>query len=300
MIATALLCAGPADFGVVSAMAQSVESVTATTSSEGGGAGAAVFSERSIVDLTNPLSILDAAGKAMPLNPRDDGEAEAQPGWSTTLSIMMLLTVLSLAPAMLVMTTSFTRIVVVLALLRQAIGAQSLPPTQVVVGLSLFLTFLVMAPSFERIYDNALLPLQNGELTQAQAWHEAKKPLRTFMHDQIQYAGNEESLYMILRYRGVDTSEPAKLTRGDADMLTLVPAFMLSELKVSFLMGFRLYLPFLVIDMVVASVLISMGMIMLPPVLVSLPFKLLLFVLVDGWRLVVGSLLTSFYLPGGV
>ena len=122
--------------------------------------------------------------------------------------------------------------------------------------------------------------------------------MRDFMFDQIEYSDNWQDVYMVLNYRGIDTSSPDQLTRGDVDMLTLVPAFVLSELKVAFLMGFRLYLPFLIIDMVVASVLISMGMLMLPPVLISLPFKLLLFVLVDGWRLVAGNLLSSFAVPG--
>jgi flagellar biosynthetic protein FliP len=250
------------------------------------------------LDLTNPLSILDHASRAVPLAA---GEAAGDGGdgtLSATLSVLVLLTVLSLAPAILVMCTSFTRIIVVLALLRQAMGTQSLPPTQVIVGLSLFLTFLVMAPTFQRINETAIVPMQTGQIDQLTAWENAKQPLRDFMFDQIEYAGNWEDVYMILNYRGVDTSDPSTLSRGDVDMLTLVPAFVLSELKVAFLMGFRLYLPFLVIDMVIASVLISMGMMMLPPVLISLPFKLLLFVLVDGWHLVAGSLLNSFAVPG--
>ncbi len=217
---------------------------------------------------------------------------------TTPLSILILLTVLSIAPAILVMCTSFTRIIVVLSLLRQAIGTQSLPPSQVIVGLSLFLTFLVMAPTFDRVNKEALVPLQENQIDQLTAWNRAKEPIRDFMFDQIEHAGNWGDVYMILNYRGINTSEPEKLTRADVDMLSLIPAFILSELKVSFLIGFRLYLPFLVIDMVIASVLISMGMMMLPPVLVSLPFKLLLFVLVDGWALVAGNLLNSFAVPG--
>jgi len=261
--------------------------------------------------LTNPLRVIDDASQALPgltpgLSPRPE-PAPASPtssatrdgggNLSSTLSVLMLLSVLSLAPAILVMCTSFTRIVVVLALLRQAIGTQSLPPSQVVVGLSLFLTFLVMAPTFEQVNDNALEPLQAGTIGHDVAWAEAKKPIRAFMFDQIDHAGNWSAVEMMLEYRGVDTPTE-QLTYDDVDMLTLVPAFMLSELKVAFLMGFRLYLPFLVIDMVIASVLISMGMLMLPPVLISLPFKLLLFVLVDGWELVVGNLLNSFAIPG--
>ncbi len=265
------------------------------------------------VDLTNPLSVLENAGNAIPgigntgnnagttsgdSGGISGGGASGGGGLSASLSILLLLTVLSLAPAVLVMCTSFTRIVVVFALLKQAIGTQSLPPSQVIVGLALFLTLMVMAPTFAKINEQALQPLQAGEIDQIEAWHRAKQPLRDFMFDQIEYADNWDSVYMMLEYRGVDTSDPASLKRSDVDMISLVPAFMLSELKIAFLMGFRLYLPFLVIDMVIASVLISMGMMMLPPVLISLPFKLLLFVLVDGWTLVTGSLLRSFAIPG--
>jgi flagellar biosynthetic protein FliP len=254
------------------------------------------------VDPTNPLSLLQNAGQALPegnnQNGNSTGDDTPPRDLSAPLSIVLLLTVLSIAPAILVMTTSFTRIIVVLALLRQAIGTQSLPPSQVVTGLALFMTFLIMAPTFQKVNQQALMPLQNGTINEFEAWQRAKQPMRDFMFDQIEYAGNWDSVYMILNYRGVDTSEPQQLTRGDVDMLTLVPSFILSELKVAFLMGFRLYLPFLVIDMVVASVLISMGMMMLPPILISLPFKLLLFVMVDGWHLVVGNLLNSFAVPG--
>lgn len=247
-------------------------------------------------DPTNPLSLLNSAGQVLP--GRNNSANPQSSGLSTTLSIVLLLTVLSLAPAILVMCTSFTRIVVVLALLRQAIGTQTLPPSQVITGLALFMTILIMAPTLNRINHEALVPLQNGTITQTQAWTRAEQPLRDFMFDQIQYSGNWKSLYMILNYQGVDTSHPGKLRRKDVGMLALIPAFVLSELKVAFLMGFRLYLPFLIIDMVVASVLISMGMMMLPPVLISLPFKLLLFVMVDGWQLVAGNLLNSFAVPG--
>lgn len=247
-------------------------------------------------NVTNPISLLNSAGQILP-GPDTSANSQAS-GLSTTLSIVLLLTVLSLAPAILVMCTSFTRIVVVLALLRQAIGTQTLPPSQVITGLALFMTFLVMGPTFNRINHQALVPLENGQITQAQAWKRAEQPLRDFMFDQIQYAGNWKAVYMMLNYEGVNTSHPGKLRRKDVGMLALIPAFILSELKVAFLMGFRLYLPFLIIDMVVASVLISMGMMMLPPVLISLPFKLLLFVMVDGWQLVAGNLLNSFAIPG--
>ncbi|MBL4575490.1 MAG: flagellar type III secretion system pore protein FliP, partial [Opitutaceae bacterium] len=228
-----------------------------------------------------------------------DSDGTTDSGLSTSLSIVLLLTVLSLAPAILVMCTSFTRIIVVLSLLRQALGTQSLPPSQVLVGLSLFMTMIVMAPTFTEINEKAIIPLTANEINELQAWDQAKGPIKSFMFDQIQYAGNEADTFMILEYRGVDTSEPQLLTlENDVDLITLVPAFILSELKVAFLMGFQLYLPFLIIDMVISSILISMGMMMLPPVLISLPFKLLMFVLVDGWMLVAGNLLSSFAVPG--
>jgi len=249
----------------------------------------------SAVDLSNPLSVLDHAARALPLE--GDAEGEGSGGLSAALSIMVLLTVLSIAPSIVIMMTSFTRIVIVLSLLRQAIGTQSLPPSQVIVGLAMFMTLLVMAPTFEQINRVAIQPLQNNEIDQMEAWGRAKEPLRQFMFSQIDYAGNWDDVYMVMNYRGIDTSEPDQLFEEDVDMLTLIPAFILSELKVAFLMGFRLYLPFLIVDMVIASVLISMGMLMLPPVLISLPFKLLLFVLVDGWHLVAGSLLNSFTIP---
>jgi len=279
----------------------------ATGQAQGGGGAEPNASEqaRDQFDVSNPISLMRSAGEAVTgqagdRNASQEGSAEESGGngLSSTISIMLLLTVLSLAPAILVMTTSFTRIIVVLALLRQAIGTQSLPPSQVITGLALFMTFLIMGPTFQKVNEQALVPLQAGEIDEFEAWSRAKQPMRDFMFNQIEYAGNWESVYMILNYRGVDTSNPGELTRGDVDMLTLVPSFVLSELKIAFLMGFRLYLPFLIIDMVVASVLISMGMMMLPPILISLPFKLLLFVMVDGWQLVAGNLLDSFFIPG--
>ena len=251
------------------------------------------------VDLTNPLSILRSAGQAIPSAVGNrEKESQSIGDLSGPMSILILLTILSIAPSLLVLTTSFTRIVVVLSLLRQAIGTQSLPPSQVIVGLAMFMTFLVMAPTFERIRSEAIVPMQEDQINELEAWSRAKQPLRDFMFGQIDHAGNWADVFMILNYQGVDTSTPGDLTRSDVGMVTLIPAYVLSELKVAFLMAFRLYLPFLIIDMVVASVLISMGMMMLPPVLISLPFKLLLFVLVDGWQLVAGSLLNSFAVPG--
>ncbi len=257
----------------------------------------------------NPLMLLQEAGSAIngagnvgaSMTGSNAGPAGTEPqgGLSVALNIMLLLTVISLVPSIMLMTTSFIRIMVVLALLRQAMGTQSLPPAQVVTGLALFMTALVMKPTIDRIWDDAVVPYQNGEIRDVDVlWERASEPMRDYMFDQIEATDNWSSLYMILNYQGIDTSTPEKLTRGDISMVSLIPAYMLSELKVAFVMGFRVYLPFLVIDMVIASLLISMSMMMLPPVLISLPFKLMLFVLVDGWTLIVGSLLESFVQEG--
>lgn len=245
----------------------------------------------------NPIELMSSAAKVLPES-ATSGESGKNRGLSTVLNIMLLMTVLALAPSLILMTTCFVRILIVLSLLRQAIGTTSLPPPQVTMGLAIFMTILVMAPTGERIYHEAIVPHQHGQVQDYDdLWNRAKQPMRDFMFDQIQASGNWSSLYMILNYRGVDTSKPEMLKRGDVDMIALIPAYMLSELKTAFLMGFRVYLPFLVIDMVISTMLISMSMMMLPPVLISLPFKLLLFVMVDGWQLVVGSLMSSFVQP---
>lgn len=247
----------------------------------------------------NPLKVM-ADASAMLNAPRpQQPDASEKPGLSVAVNVMLLLTVITLVPSIMLMTTCFVRILVVLALLRQAMGTQSLPPPQVVTGLALFMTLLVMSPTIDRIWHEAVVPYQNGQIRDYDAlWAASRQPMRDYMFDQIEATGNWSSVYTILNYRGVDTSNPAELTRADVDMVSLIPAYMLSELKVAFLLGFRVYLPFLVIDMVIASLLISMSMMMLPPVLISLPFKLLLFVLVDGWSLVVGSLLETFVQEG--
>ncbi|MBU6413535.1 MAG: flagellar type III secretion system pore protein FliP [Planctomycetes bacterium] len=244
----------------------------------------------------NPLTVLEAAGSTLPGgNTPSSSTTSPATGLSPALNVMLLLTVVSLAPSIMLMTTCFVRIIVVLGLLKQAIGTSTIPPPQVTVALALFMTMLVMTPTAKRIYNEAIIPHQQGAITNPdQLWDAAKQPLRDFMFDQIDATGNWSSVYMILDYRGIDTSEPEKLSRADVDMVSLIPAFMLSELKTAFLLGFRIYLPFLIIDMVISSLLISMSMMMLPPVMISLPFKLLLFVLVDGWTLVVGGLMRGF------
>ena len=215
-------------------------------------------------------------------------------GLSSTLQIMLLLTVLSLAPAVLLMTTSFVRIVVVLSLLRQALGTQQLPPSQVIASLALFLTLLLMAPVWKQVYDEAIQPYTSAEdsVSLEQAWSAGVRPVRQFMAQQIEATGNGDDVRLFYRYLPSNAAEPE--TYDDVPLQVLLPAFMLSELKTAFLIGFRIYLPFLILDIVIASVTISMGMLMLPPVMISLPFKLMLFVLVDGWHLVVGMLLESF------
>ena len=209
---------------------------------------------------------------------------------SSALQLIILLTVLSLAPAILIMMTSFTRIVIVMSLLRQALGTNQLPPNQILVGLSLFMTFLVMQPTWKKVNDEALQPYLTGKMEQSVALKKGQDPLREFMFKQIDKSDNWEDVYMFASAAG--QKEPKELR--DVGTLTLIPAFVLSELKTAFLLGFKVYLPFLIIDMVISTVLISMGMMMLPPVLISLPFKLLLFVLVDGWHLITGSLMGSF------
>ena len=237
----------------------------------------------------NPIEALEQAGALLPAS---DGSI------GSTINILLLLTVLALVPSILVLCTCFTRFVVVLAVLRQALGSPSLPPTQILVGLSLLLSVVVMAPTLEQMYDDGIKPMIDGDTTSStEAWERTKKPMREFMFAQIEAAGNWSTVYMMLNYRGVDTSDPRNLTTDDVDTLSLIPAFVLSELKTAFLIGFRIYLPLLVIDLLVSGLLVSMGMLMLPPVLVSLPFKILLFVLVDGWQLVVGNLLQSVAVP---
>ncbi|MCK4658346.1 MAG: flagellar type III secretion system pore protein FliP [Phycisphaerae bacterium] len=216
-------------------------------------------------------------------------------GVGATLQIMVLLTVLTLVPSILIMTTSFTRILIVLTLLRQAMGTQQLPPGQVILGLSLFITMLVMAPTWSNINEQALTPYMDGVMGQRKALEVAADHLRVFMYRQITQAENSEDIYLFLEYRLKRAIEPGEtVTLEQIPTTVLIPAFIISELKTAFIMGFRIYLPFLVIDMVIASILISMGMMMLPPVLISLPFKLLLFVLADGWHLIVQTLLYSF------
>jgi flagellar biosynthetic protein FliP len=212
-------------------------------------------------------------------------------GLSSTLQVMLLLTVLSVAPAILLMTTCFVRIIVVLGLLKQALGTQQLPPSQVITALTLFMTLLIMTPVWKQVYERAIVPYTNHQIGLEEACKAGALPIRRFMSMQIARTGNSDDIWLFLRYL---PEEPRPTSYDDVPLAALLPAFMLSELKTAFLIGFQIYLPFLVIDMVAASVMVSMGMLMLPPTLVSIPFKILLFVLLDGWHLVVGMLLQSF------
>ncbi|MCR5143991.1 MAG: flagellar type III secretion system pore protein FliP [Lachnospiraceae bacterium] len=205
---------------------------------------------------------------------------------SSTVRILLVLTVLSLAPSILVMLTSFTRIIIVLHFVRTAIGTQTAPPNQVLIGLALFLTLFIMWPTFTQINEEAIQPLDRGEITQEEAFEVGIKPIRQFMYGQTQ----EKDLNMFCEISGTTYEE-----YDDVPFVVLVPSFIVSELRTAFIIGVLIYVPFIVIDMVVASVLMSMGMMMLPPTTISLPFKILLFVLADGWNLVVGGLVKTFY-----
>lgn len=214
------------------------------------------------------------------------GDGSDPQGLSSALKILLLLTVLSLAPSLLVMVTSFTRTVVVLGFLRQAMGTHTMPSNQVVIGLSLFITVFIMLPVFRQANQAGIKPYIEGRMDYQTAMDETVKPFRTFMLSQTR----EKDLALFISLgRG-----PKPQNVDDISLFSLIPAFMISELKTAFIIGFLIYLPFLLVDLVVASVLMSMGMMMLPPIMISLPFKLLIFVLADGWYLVVGSLIRSF------
>ncbi|NMD69099.1 flagellar type III secretion system pore protein FliP [Bacillus sp. DNRA2] len=207
-------------------------------------------------------------------------------GVANTLKIILLITILSIAPAILVLMTSFTRIIVVLGFVRNALGTQQIPPNQVLIGLALFMTFFIMGPIISEVNDVAFKPLMEGSISQTEAYEAASVPLKEFMTKHTR----EKDLALFMDYAKMERPKAI----ADIPMTALVPAFAISELKTAFQMGFLIFVPFLVIDMIVSSVLMSMGMMMLPPVMISLPFKILLFILVDGWHLIVKSLLVSF------
>lgn len=227
-----------------------------------------------------------AAGTVIPGLDLNIGTSDNPQDVSTTLQIILLITLLSIAPALLVLMTSFTRIVIVLSFVRTSLATQQMPPNQVLIGLALFLTFFVMAPTFSTVNETALQPYLAGQLSQQQAFEQASVPMKEFMGKYTR----EKDLLLFLEYLQLEKPK----TIQEIPLTALVPAFVISELKTAFQMGFMIFIPFLVIDMIVASILMAMGMMMLPPVMISLPFKILLFILVDGWHLIVKSLLSSF------
>jgi flagellar biosynthetic protein FliP len=213
---------------------------------------------------------------------------------STPIKMLLFLTILSIAPSLLIMLTSYTRIIIVLHFLRTAIGTQTSPPNQVLIGLALFLTFFIMWPTFQEINENAIKPLDDGEITIEEFFDEAEKPLREFMYGQIQV--KDVSLFIDISGQEYDIDFDDGSAAFDVlPMTIIIPSFIIGELRQAFIMGFIIYIPFIVIDMVVASVLMSMGMMMLPPTTISLPFKILLFILADGWNLVIKSLVQTFF-----
>jgi flagellar biosynthetic protein FliP len=233
---------------------------------------------------------MPAQQKALPL-PKislEVGKATKPEDVSVTLQILFLMTILSLAPALLILTTAFTRIIIVLHFLKQAMGTPQMPPPQILVGLAMFLTFFVMAPVWNKVNDEALQPYLKNKMSMSDAYDKGVVPLREFMYKQTR----EEDLGLFVKLANME--KPNNI--NDVPIHVLIPAFAISELRIGFQIGLILFVPFLIIDMVVASILMSMGMMMLPPAMISLPFKILLFVLVDGWHLVIGSLVSSFHM----
>lgn len=235
------------------------------------------------------ISAAPAQSKPLPI-PKvsiEIGKAAKPDDVSVTLQILFLMTVLSLAPALLILTTAFTRIIIVLHFLKQAMGTPQMPPPQILLGLAMFLTFFVMAPVWEKVNTDALQPYMNNKMSVTDAYNKAIVPLKDFMFKQTR----EEDLALFVQM----SSMPKPNNRNDIPIHVLIPSFAISEMRIGFQMGFVLFVPFLIIDLVVASILMSMGMMMLPPGMVSLPFKILLFILVDGWHLIIGSIIQSFH-----
>lgn len=229
----------------------------------------------------------EAAAQGLPKVSVQVSQSDNPKDLSTTIQIVLLLTVLTLAPSIVMMVTSFTRIVIVLSFVRQAIGTQQMPPAQLIVGLSLILTIFIMAPIIGKVHHDAIKPYLDGEISQEETYEKGMQPIREFMLKQTR----EKDIALFVKFSGIE--RPANAS--DLPIWVLIPGFIISELRIAFQISFVVFIPFLVIDMVVASVLMSMGMLMLPPIMVALPFKILLFVLVDGWYLLVQSLVSSFY-----
>jgi len=223
---------------------------------------------------------------ALPKIGIDVGTSDSPQDISTTLQLLLLLTVLSLAPSIMIMTTSFLRMIIVFHFLKNALGTGQMPPNQLLAGIALFITFFIMAPTWTEVNDQALKPYMDGQITMDSAYNKGIEPIRQFMFNNVR----DEDLELFVSLSSTTRPE----TREALPTFVLIPAFVLSELRAGFIIGFFMFIPFLIIDMMVASVLMSMGMMMLPPMMISLPFKILLFVLVDGWNLIIGSLIRSF------
>jgi len=250
--------------------------------------GAAVIVLISVVMAAGALFAQDAGGVRMPI-PKiafDIEEASSPKDVALSLQILFLLTILTLAPSIIMMMTSFTRVVIVLDFVKRALSLQQMPPTQVIVGLAIFLTIFIMAPTFTEVNEKALQPYLNGEINNAQFYERGMKPLRTFMFKQTR----QKDIALFIEMAKLEKPK----NQDEVPSYCLIPAFMISELKRAFEIGVYLFIPFIVIDMIVASALMAMGMIMLPPVMISLPFKIILFVLVDGWNLLTYELVRSF------
>ncbi len=216
----------------------------------------------------------------------DIGSASTPEDVSTTLQILLLMTILSLAPSILIMTTSYLRLIIVFHFLKTALGTQSMPPSQLLAGIALFITFFIMAPTFSKINDEALQPLMNGEIKVEEALDKGVEPLRVFMLKNVR----DEEIALFMDMANMEMPE----TRAELPTYVLLPAFAISELRAGFIIGFFIFIPFIMVDMIIASILLSMGMMMIPPMMISLPFKILLFILIDGWSLIIGSVIRSF------
>lgn len=238
-------------------------------------------------NVTGTLSTESTTESSKDYNLLTIGVAAGDENMASVLQMLALLTVISLAPSILIMLTSFTRIIIVLHFTRAALNTQTVPPNQILVGLALFLTFFIMAPTFSSVYQNAVKPLAAGEITSEEAYEIGIAPVREFMFNQTR----EKDLKMFLEIAGTQDVQ----TQDDIPTSVLIPSFITSELRTAFIIGFVIYIPFIVIDMVVASTLMSMGMMMLPPTTISMPFKILLFIIADGWNLVIGNLVKTFY-----
>jgi flagellar biosynthetic protein FliP len=296
---TVFLIARPEQTYASSTGSDTTNSTTKTDDEEESGSDESSADPDSIdIDSMDPDSITEITPRSTEVADHDDETDGLQILYnndsgsvSTPIRMLLVLTILSLAPSLLIMLTSYTRIIIVLHFIRTAIGTQTAPPNQVLIGLALFLTFFIMWPTFQEINTNAIKPLDAGEITTEEFLEAAEQPIREFMIDDAKVQIRDVNLFMEI----ADLTYEDEEELSDVPFRVLVPAFMLSELRKAFIMGFLIYIPFIVIDMVVASVLMSMGMMMLPPTTISLPFKILLFVLADGWNLVIGSLVNTFY-----